>query len=295
MSQDIIGIEIADGKILSLVDGHRAQYYVGLDASKSASPGIGDTYLAYDTNREYICYSTGSWTFNPRSKIGTDASKTSSPIAGEVYMASDTGKTYQCFVDDIWSLVNSPVYEEYFNHTGISDNIFLFSSSNNGTVLTDSTNHEVDISTGITSPGQGVCYINRSITPYIENLEANFKVDNIVYGTGGIRTFVIGVSGYHCEAHFRQTGTESWKTYTDAGSGATSTDIATIVDGDKLTIKNYGIIILFFVNGTLVSSHLTTTYDALLNGQLMVDATGSGAVTVAREISVDYIGMKVLN
>jgi hypothetical protein len=34
----------------------------GLDASKSASPAVGDVYIATDTSKTYACYTAGAWT-----------------------------------------------------------------------------------------------------------------------------------------------------------------------------------------------------------------------------------------
>lgn len=46
----------------------------GLDAAKSASPGVGDIYLATDTARLYLCYTAGTWTgFDIRLNVVTQS------------------------------------------------------------------------------------------------------------------------------------------------------------------------------------------------------------------------------
>lgn len=55
-------MEIDSGKIISLDSGKQPRFLVGLDASKSANPGVGDTFYATDTTLMYICFAAGVWT-----------------------------------------------------------------------------------------------------------------------------------------------------------------------------------------------------------------------------------------
>ena len=43
----------------------------GLDASKPASPNTGDIYAATDTEKLYVCYTTGVWTDPTKSNSGS--------------------------------------------------------------------------------------------------------------------------------------------------------------------------------------------------------------------------------
>ncbi len=334
-TRSVIGREIINGKVVSLVDGHRPQFFVGIDTSKTVSPGRGDVYLAYDTNKEYVCFTTGTWTYVPKYQVGLDASKIAtpvvgdifkasdtlrqyvcfvagawtfvpgyyvgldaskpvSPIAGEGYNAVDTGKTYTCFVSGVWSLTNSPTVEDYSNHLGIVDNMMSVSTTDNATAITDNITHSMQLSSGITTPGSASYISNRNVYPAIENFELNYKINNIVLGSGGSLSYIIGLVGYHCAANFQQTDAGTWKTYTDAGSGTIENNIANIVSGDRLTIKNYGIIVMFFVNGILVATHLTTPFTSGLSGTFQVMISGSGAVVVARLCDVNFISWRVL-
>ncbi len=245
---DVIGQEIADGKVLSLVDGHRANYYVGLDASKSVSPGVGDAYLAYDT-----------------------------------------GKNYICFVAGIWSLSYSPCVEEYTNHLGTTDNILTTVVTGTGSAITDTTNHEMDLSTGI-GAGSAKYIIDRGISPGIGvNFDFNCIVNNIVKGVGTTSVFQIGLLHVSRGALFMQNDDAGWYCYTFKTSSHEQTNIDDILSGDILTIKNCGDHILYMVNGIMVASH--TGYSSALAGFMTVYVSG-GSMTTAKSISVDYIGVQ---
>lgn len=41
--------------------GIRRQIIYGLDADKSASPDVGDAYVATDTNKFYLCFVANNW------------------------------------------------------------------------------------------------------------------------------------------------------------------------------------------------------------------------------------------
>lgn len=76
-------------------------FNAGLDASKGASPSTNDVYIATDTKRVYVCFSSGTWTA-AQLQSGADASKNASPLAGELYVATDTGKIYICKSAGTW-------------------------------------------------------------------------------------------------------------------------------------------------------------------------------------------------
>jgi len=56
----------------------------GLDASKPASPGVGDVYCATDTEKYYICYSAGTWT-----EVGSKIFKSPDESSWEVSVNDD--------------------------------------------------------------------------------------------------------------------------------------------------------------------------------------------------------------
>lgn len=245
------GMRIEDGQIVSMQDGHMPNDFVGLNASKPTNPGVGD-----------------------------------------VYKETDTGKEYTCFVANIWSLTNSPVYEEYSNHLGTVDNMMSvwLGGDATGTGVTDAANHKMDLST-MTGDNQTYYLSNRSISPSSENFEFNTKISNLVSGEGGTRAYTIGLEGYHCKARFYQEDEGAWQTYTDDGVNVTLNNILDIVSGDMLSIKNYGSLIMFYVNGVLVATHNTPNFSGLL-GRLGVAPIGL-SVTTARQISVDYFGWRI--
>ncbi len=330
---DVVGITIVNGKVLSLVDGHRAQLFGGLDASKSTSPSRGDAYMAYDTNKEYICFTNGSWTyvpkyqvgldasksaspvvgdiykatdtlreyvclvagtwsFVPQSQVGLDASKTATPIVGEGYNATDTGKSYQCFVTGVWSLTYSPCYEEYSNHLGTVDNFTGLTFSGTGSGTTDAVNHKMNLSTGTGGGGLAEYHINRYLEPATECFELNYIINDIVLGDGSERLFELGLSQNNCVARFEISSGGVSRCKTLANGVFKSTAISNLVNGDKLTIKNYKILVLFYVNGYLVASHLDTPFIAGLIAQPAANVF-IAVSTVATTMSIDYIGLKV--
>lgn len=76
-------------------------FTAGLDAAKAASPSTNDVYIATDTKRLYVCFSSGTWSVVSHT-TGVDASKAASPVAGDVYVATDTKRVYVCFVAGTW-------------------------------------------------------------------------------------------------------------------------------------------------------------------------------------------------
>lgn len=54
-------MEISSGQAVSLQSGHQPRFLTGLDAGKSSTPGIGDTYYATDKGKVYVCLAAGTW------------------------------------------------------------------------------------------------------------------------------------------------------------------------------------------------------------------------------------------
>lgn len=124
-----MSIIIENGQITSIQNGHQITYYVGIDANKSSSPGVGDMYNAYDTGKEYTCFTAGTWTYNPKYMVGLDANKSASPSVGDFYKASDTLREYVCMATGVWTFIpqyrvgldadktETPVVGEKYNTT----------------------------------------------------------------------------------------------------------------------------------------------------------------------------------
>ena len=245
------GMTIEDGQIVSMQDGHMPNDFTGLDASKSANPGVGD-----------------------------------------VYKATDTSKEYACFVTNVWSLISSPCYEEYNNHTA-TWNSFM---SSTGSVLANYSNHRFDLNL-ISVDDPAILDFNRSIFITTEPFELNMKVNNISNGALGV-----GVQGMYTDiglgggnvnvlvrSHTNSSNVTTWIFYTGNNAGSESTAIPDIVDNDLITFKNFGNIIMLYINGELQSTHSIVDYSGQsAHPQVFINGDGSD-----RTISLDYIGWRI--
>lgn len=80
----------------------------GLDASKSATPAVGDVYLATDTDKTYVCFTAEEWSdkaYANNLQSGLDASKSATPAVGDVYIATDAAIMYVCYTANNWTAV----------------------------------------------------------------------------------------------------------------------------------------------------------------------------------------------
>ncbi|MFZ3385307.1 MAG: hypothetical protein WA144_15410 [Candidatus Methanoperedens sp.] len=221
--------------------------------------------------------------------VATEAEKPTNPGVGDTCRVLTTTKEYTCFVTNVWSLVSSPVYEEYSNHLGTVDNILLIDITGTGANATDAANHEMDLSSGI-GAGTAKYYISRAIYASLSYFEFNCIVKNIVSGIGGTRLFQIGLVG-NAGVRFQKVDDGSWVCNSNNGVAQKNTTIADIVSGDILSIKNYAGTTLFYVNGVLVATHTTIpTIDGSVFGAYILS---TAATTTAREISIDYIGWRI--
>ena len=67
----------------------------GLDANKSTNPTEGDIYIATDSQKVYVCHSTGTWTeYKVNILSGTDANKPTTYKKDRFYWATDVKKLY---------------------------------------------------------------------------------------------------------------------------------------------------------------------------------------------------------
>ena len=68
---------------------------LGLDANKSTNPAEGDIYITTDSQKVYVCHSTGTWTeYKVNILSGTDANKPTTYKKDRFYWATDTKKLY---------------------------------------------------------------------------------------------------------------------------------------------------------------------------------------------------------
>lgn len=236
----------------------------------------------------------------PAMLTGLDASKPS-PGVSDVYYAMDTSKTYSCFVNGVWSLVSSPAREEYNNHMGTTDNIMSVAVSGNGTALTNPANHRMDLNTGDSLIGDAQYKHAVGINLGGTDFEINFKIQNLVDGVGGERDYAIGVVDAFWTllgAVFYQHTAGSWLVQTTNGVTTETTNIASPVAGDILTIKGMRTldysdnIIQFLKNGSILATHKTVTL-AGITAYAGAAVECTAATSTARQLSIDHIGWKV--
>jgi len=76
----------------------------GADASKSATPSVGDIYLATDTQKLYFCYTALTWTaFGSSLSSGLFAALPATCSVGEMYLATNTKDLYACYSTNTWT------------------------------------------------------------------------------------------------------------------------------------------------------------------------------------------------
>ncbi len=230
----------------------------------------------------------------PQLSIGLDSEKSSSPSIGNMHIAMDSGKTYTCYVTGYWSISNSSTRARYDNHLGTTDNVMSVIASV-GTGTTDTANHLMVLESGVGSIVQRAAYkANLVVYPALESIVMNWKVTGIIAGTGGTKKTVVGLTvseSDHAGINFQCDDAGQWITYVSDGFAVQQTDISAVVDGDILTIQTNGLRVIFLVNGVVVSSYLTGFAPTSYLYPFAI-VTASGYPTVARGISIDYIGFE---
>lgn len=209
--------------------------------------------------------------------------------------AQITDKHIISFVEEINYNINVGL-EEYSNHLGATDNFTQTVTDGNGTATADTTNHEMDLSTGITVAGYAIFESKKSWTLGTKPLIINMIMDNFVGGAGGDRLALIGLkndftggSTYQF-AGFYSAGI-TWIAATRA-DGSQSVNGVSISNGDILTIVATSSAVEFYINGSLVAKNTTNIPDDPLKIGMVVDADGAG-VTTAMSLSYDMMGIKV--
>ena len=222
------------------------------------------------------------------------------PATGQVLTAtSSTAATWQTPATGA-----APTYavEEYSNHLGTVDNFTQTVLAGNGTQSTDTVNHKMDLSTGITAASAATYDTKKTWTLGTNPIVVNIVVKGIQAGGTGSVSTQLGLSGvfgsyvYMLTAGdavaFKSDASGYWSAHTgNTSAGFTDTGITTPSDGDLLTINATTSTCKYYVNGTLVATHTTNIPTGVLNIGGGV-ACGTG-LTTARKVSVDMLSFKV--
>ena len=195
------------------------------------------------------------------------------------------------------SVIN-PCIEEYSNHLGATDNFTETATTGNGAATADTTNHEMDLDSGVTVSGSAVFKSKSGYTLGSKPIVFNAVVDNINQGTGGSNNaFKVGLCaswtgfGNNNEISVGWSTLTGAKAITDNGGSATTTTISTLTDDDVVTIVASSSIVIFYVNGTIVATHYTNIPTSSINPGGSC-GTGFTPPSVSVKISIDMFGFK---
>lgn len=257
-------MEISSGKAVSLQSGHQPRFLVGLDANKSSSPGVGDTYSATDTEKSYFCYVAGTWS-------------------------------------EVSSLFSMNAYDEiYTNHLGSTDNFIQTAVTGGGTATPDATNHEIDLAVG-TAANDTASYDSKKTWQLdTKILILNMKINNINYGNGANNNILIGFLDLWNGVPFPGYGVffrcvnSAWQTYARNAANTSNDNMTSPVSGDVLTIVVSSTKVRFYINKVIIKTYtanIPTGIDLHAGAAVLTRAV----VVAGCSISVDWINiMKVL-
>ncbi len=244
---------VENGMRISLESGHQPQFMTGLDASKSSSPGVGDTYFATDTGKTYTCFVATIWTLS------------SSPCVIEY-------SNHQGTVDNIMTTTVEG------SGTAVTDNALHQMDLSVGANINSSSEYRTGI--GIYPATQ---YFELNIV-----ISSILNGDNNKNQTTRIGLIQDTNNG----AYFLCNTAATWSIQTNRDGTYESTAVS-ISEGDLLTIIGKLNKIMYFVNGVLVATHQTITLGSTLYYPLVrVDHT-TDAITIPRSVSCDYISWKI--
>lgn len=188
-----------------------------------------------------------------------------------------------------------PCFEDYSNHNGNVDNYMEVGTSGNATTTENTTDHSMDLVTGVTVVGVARYNSKRAIALSTKPWVVNGKITNMVSGVGGTRDSYMGLSDDWTDsvqentATFRQDLNNAWTCVTAKAASYTNSSITAITPSDIMTIVATSSKVRFFVNGTLVATHTTDIPIASLKLGANVLTRGTAATT-SREMGVDFIG-----
>ena len=223
-------------------------------------------------------------------------------LLAEVYVPATDTTIEDAQITDKRILIDPVVVfvgvEEYSNHLGATDNFTQTHTTGNGTATADTTNHEMDLSCGLTVVGMAAFETKKQWTISAKPLVCNFLVQNINVGAGGTeRGIAIGLKddfthavGSPYAVFEYDEDDDIWETRS-YNSGLEENTISDIVNGDFLTIVATSSNIKFYVNGALVSTHISQIPSSGTNAGAKVSCI-SVAVTTAVQISIDMMGIK---
>ncbi len=255
-------MEIDSGKLVTLQSGHQPYFLAGLDANKSSSPGIGDTYYSTDTQKTYNCYVAGSWVL------------TSSP-------AKERYSNHLGALDNFTQII-----------TGGSGGAGLAAGT------TDAANHQMHLSTGNNGWATYAYWTTKKQWQLSNNaIIVNIIVRNVVPGNGNM---FWGLKNDWTSLPNSSARLNCCELYVDPGVSMVVTGDATgytstafplgFTSGDKITIIATSNVIYYLKNGVIIVTHTTHIPTAMLS--MGASATSAGGMDSA--IDVDLIDIEVL-
>ena len=212
--------------------------------------------------------------------------------------AQITDKQILSIIEEIEDYTFSIGLEEYSNHLGATDNFTETETDGNGTATADTTNHEMDLVSGVTLVGLAAFKSKDSWTPTAKPMIFNGIIENIVTGAGGRRYLKAGFDGDWAalstapKAVFIYDSTDGWETETK-DSSRTSKTISALSNGDLLTIVLTTTYAKFYVNGVLVQTHITNLPPDPMEIGMSCGSFVGEAATTSISLSADLIGVKV--
>lgn len=212
--------------------------------------------------------------------------------------AQITDKQIISFVEEIHPIISNLVgsLEEYNNHLGATDNFTQTGTSGNGSATVDTTNHEMDLATGIGNVGHGRFHSKSQYIPGSKPIIVNFLIQNLATGAAGIRRCFIGLKA-DFSAPTNTNGiiiyydTDTWYAYNVSGGTSTSTVISALASGDLITIVATSSKIVFLVNGIIVATHTTNIPAVGLYFGASVNST-TFVPTTSFDVSIDMMSLK---
>ena len=202
--------------------------------------------------------------------------------------------------DNIGNNINSICcFEKYVNHLGSTDNFTQTETSGNGTASTDTANHKMDLSTGITNAGYSKFETKKSCNN-INTLISNIIIDSIQNGIGGTRKTLIGFANDFSSsstegAFFLHDNDNNWYTIIKDNNNTYIKAISSPINDDNLSIiikKNTDRKIGFYINGILIIEGIYGTFTSTLKcGGSVITTVG---VTTERLISINSLNLEVI-
>lgn len=213
--------------------------------------------------------------------------------------AQITDKRIIVAIEELENPIFGACIEEYSNHNGDVDNFMETTTTGNATATEDTTNHEMDLSSGITVNGYAAYTSKDSWAPSSKIMVFNGIIQNITLGAGGQRRFKIGFdtpgnwspSSLYEQAVFFYDSTDGWKTSTILSS-ATKNTISALSNGDLVTIILTTSYAIFMVNGTVVQTHTTNLPTSALEIGISCGTFLGAAATTSMAVSADYLSIK---